>query len=145
MNKNTIRKIWNVEGLFDSVAARKPLLTQEQREARVGYALANLNTDWDRVIFSDEKVFQTDRHQRVHLYRPKNCRYDEKYIEPNRRSGRISLGLWGWISKDGPSEMTIISGRNNSDNYIEILEENLIPSVEITYGGIDNMIFMQVN
>lgn len=144
VHRNTIRKVWNDNGLYHRIAAKKPRLTPEQEEQRLGYALANLTTDWSKVIFSDEKTFQTDRHQKTHLYRPNNCRFDRKYIQPTQRSGRISAGIWGWISIDGPGEMCMISGRNNSDQYIEILEQVLIPTVEYSYGGFDDMIFMQV-
>lgn len=146
VNKNTIRKIWNESGKYHGVAAKKPFLTQEQREARVGYALENLTRDsWDNVIFSDEKTFQSDRHQRLHVYRPKNCRYDDRFIHETRRSGRISSGVWAWIGKDGPGEMTLISRRLNSVGYVEILEDVLKPTVEICYGGFQDMVFMQVN
>lgn len=111
----------------------------------MGYALENLGRDWDNVIFSDEKTFQTDRHQRLHLYRPNNCRYDERYIHETQRSGRISTGVWAWISKDGPGEIAWIPGRFNSAGYIEVLEDVLLPTVEICYGGFEEMIFMQVN
>lgn len=42
----------------------------------MGYALENLTRDWSNVIFSDEKTYQTDRHQKLHVYRPKNSRFD---------------------------------------------------------------------
>lgn len=40
--------------------------------------------------------------------------------------------------------MTFVSGRLNSAAYCEILEDVLIPSVEICYGSMQNVIFMQV-
>lgn len=121
-----------------------PALTPQQKEERVGYALENLTRDWSNVIFSDEETFQTDRHQKTYPCRPKNCRYDERYVQPTKRSGRVSADLWGWISPAGPGEMCMVSGRNNSEKYMEILEEVLIPSVQISYGGFEEMIFMQI-
>lgn len=145
VHKDTIRKVWNDMGIHHHIAAKKPFMTEAHRQERLGYALQNLTRDWDNVIFSDEKTYQTDRHQRTHLYRPKNCRYDERYIQPTRRSGRVSAGVWGWISRDGPGEMTMISGRLNSLGYIELLEDNLIPTVEISYESLRNVVFMQVS
>lgn len=145
VHRDTVRKVWNDLGIHHHVAAKKPALTAAQREERVGYVLQNLTRDWSKVIFSDEQTFQTDRHQKTHVYRPSNCRFDERHIQPNKRSGRVSCGIWGWISRDGPGELSVISGRLNSVGYIELLEENLIPAVEICYGGVNNMVFMQVN
>lgn len=66
VNKNTVRKIWKDAGIY-----------QAQKEARVGYALENLTRDWSKVIVSDEKTYQTDRHQRMHVYHPKNSRFED--------------------------------------------------------------------
>ncbi len=144
MHRDTIRKVWNDVGLNHRIAAKKPYLTRAHREERLGYALENINTDWSNVVFSDEKTFQTDKHQRTHLYRPVNSRFDERYIQPNRRSGRVSCGLWGWICRGGPGEMTMISGRLNSVGYVEIMEQVLVPSLE-AYGNLQDFVFMQVH
>lgn len=144
VHRDPVRKVWNDVGLHHRIAANKPFLTTAQCEERLGYALENINRDWNNVIFSDEKTFQTDRHQRTHLYRPNNTRYDERYIQLTRRSGRVSCGLWGWISRGGPDEMTMIPGRLNSAGYIEVLRDVLIPSVE-AHGNITDIVFMQVS
>lgn len=144
VNKNTVRKVWSDIGIYHRIAAKKPFLTEAHKEERLGFALEHINTDWSRIIFSDEKTFQSDRHQKTHLYRPNNCRYDEIYLQANRRSGRISAGIWGWISESGPGEMCMIDGRLNSEKYVNILEEVLLPSLEIVHPG-ENMIFMQVS
>lgn len=144
-HRDTIRKVWSDMGIFHHIAARKPRLTVAQRQERVGYALQNLTRDWSNVVFSDEKTFQSDRHQKTHVYRPKNSRFDERYIQPTQKSGRISAGLWGWISRDGPGKMTMISGRLNSAGYIDLLEGNLVQTIDISYGGLENIVFMQVN
>lgn len=92
--------------------------------------------------------FLTKRHFK--LTGTKNSTYTDpkivdmtRYLQANQRSGRISAGVWGWISEAGPGEMCLIGGRLNSPKYIEILEEVLIPSLDISYRNA-NMIFMQV-
>lgn len=143
---NTIRKVWKDDkGIEHGIAVKKPKLTEAQKEARLGYALENLNRDWSNVIFSDEKTYQTDRYQKLHVYRPKNSRFDPKYIQESQRSGRISAGYWAWICKDGPGELVSIGGRLNSRGYGEILDEVLKPTVEFSFGGFKDMVFMQVN
>lgn len=144
VHRDTVRKVWNDAGLHHRIAAKKPYLTPAQRMNRLIYAQQNQHRNWDNVIFSDEKTYQSDRHQKTHCYRPDNCRYDDEYIQPTRRSGRISAGIWGWISRAGPGEMTFVTGRLNSVEYCEILSDVLIPTVEILYGSMQNVIFMQV-
>lgn len=144
VHRDTIRKVWNDVGVFHHIAARKPKLNQAQRDERMGYALQNLTRDWSNVIFSDEKTFQSDSHQRQHLYRPPNSRFDEQFLQPMQRSGRISAGLWGWIRIDGPGEMNMISGHLNRQGYVELLEDNLLRTIDYSYGGLKNVVFMQV-
>lgn len=145
VHKDTIRKIWNDSGIHHGIAAKKPKLSPAQREARMGYALENLTRDWSNVVFSDEKTYQTDAHQKMHVYWPKNSRFDPKFIQESQRSGRISAGYWGWISKDGPGELVPIGGRLNSKGYVEILEQILKPTMELSFGGFKDMVFMQVS
>lgn len=124
-------------GLNHHIAAKKPATSKSVIICR------NESTSrLEQSYFLDEKTFQTDRHQKTHLYRPANTRYDDRYIQPTRRSGRISAAIWGWISRDGPGEMTFISGRLNSVVYCDILEGVLIPTVDICYGGMANVVFM---
>ncbi|KAJ6650176.1 Transposable element Tcb1 transposase [Pseudolycoriella hygida] len=143
--RSTVRKVWNDIGIFSHIAARKPRLTEAQREERLGYALQNLTRDWSTVIFSDEKTFQSDGLQRKRVYRPKNTRFDKEYVLPVQRSGRICAGVWGWIGLHGPGELSMISGRLNSVGYVELLQENLTPTINICYGGLKNIVFMQDN
>ncbi|KAJ6642588.1 Transposable element Tcb1 transposase, partial [Pseudolycoriella hygida] len=132
-------------GVHARVAARKPPLTPQQKQKRLEYAHQNLHRDWSNVIFSDEKTFKSDECAKEIVYRGINTRFDERHLQPKKRSGRICAGLWGWMSIDGPGEFSMITRRFNSEDYVEILEENFVPTVNICYGGLANVIFMQDN
>jgi hypothetical protein len=54
--------------------------------------------------------------------KPRNSRYDERYVEPTERSGRFSVNVWGWISAVSPGVMLHVEERLNSGVYIRILE-----------------------
>lgn len=56
-------------------------------------------------------------------------RFNKENIQPSRRSGRISAGLWGWMAACGPGELIPIDERLTGQQYVEILDEVLIPSV----------------
>jgi transposase len=78
----TSRRRLRNSGLRNHAAARKIRLTPRHKEARVGFALEHLAKDnafWSRVVFSDEKVFQSSHNGRVRVYRPRNSRYDKQY------------------------------------------------------------------
>jgi transposase len=140
------RRLRNSE-LRNHAAARKIRLTPQHKEARVGFALEHLAKDnafWSRVVFSDEKVFQSAHNGRVRVYRPRNSRYDERYVEPTERSGRFSVNVWGWISAVSPGVMLHVEERLNSGVYIRILENVMRPSVTRVYPN-QNFIFQQDN
>lgn len=113
--------------------ARKIPLTDRHREDRVAFALHQLNTaspeDWDRTIWTDKKVFCSadDRHKFVS--KPENHRFDPKYALPSGKSGRITCAVWGWISAHRPGELVEVSSHMDALEYIDILENVLLPSV----------------
>ncbi|KAF2888771.1 hypothetical protein ILUMI_17401 [Ignelater luminosus] len=91
----TVRRIINAGGLRCRRPARKPELTQDQANSRLQFAYDNLNRDWSRVIFTDEKTFCTSTDGKKVLWRSANTRYLPQNIQSSRRSGRISVGYWG--------------------------------------------------
>jgi hypothetical protein len=103
-----LRKVRGSELIGSRAAARKTYLTPQHREARVGFALEHLDKDevfWYKVVFSDEKVFQSRSNGRIRVYRSRNCRYDDNYVEHvhgGDRSGRFSVNMWAWSSATSP-------------------------------------------
>lgn len=67
------------------------------------------------------------------LYRKDKERYIEKNCLPNKSSGRLSLGFWGWMSSMGPGELVEVSTRLTSEGYVEILRDSLLPTVRACY------------
>ncbi|KAK9675088.1 DDE superfamily endonuclease [Popillia japonica] len=102
-------------------------------ENRLNFAHANINRDWDSVIFTDEKVFSTSQDTRMLIWRPNNTRLDPRNVVTIRQSSRITLAYWDWMSSAGPGELTCIGTRMNAAEYIRILEDVLLPSVRVVY------------
>jgi hypothetical protein len=127
----TSRRRLRNSGLRNHAAARKIRLTPRHKEARVGFALEHLAKDnafWSRVVFSDEKVFQSSHNGRVRVYRPRNSRYDNLIL----------------ISAVSPGVMLHMEELLNSGVYIRILENVMPPSVTRVYPS-QNFIFQQDN
>lgn len=114
------------------VPAVKECLNTFHREARLGFALEYIQKDlefWNTVIFTDEKVFSTVEAISRHCWREKGTRYAPENIIERKTSGRKTVSFWGWMWAQGPGELVKIEGRFDSRQYIEILEEVLLPSV----------------
>lgn len=91
---DTVRRHLHAAGIHNYRPARKILLNDAHRHARLAFARKYLNFDWRNniVIFTDEKTFKSDRDGRKILWRRPNQRHDPKNIVCNRSSGRITLG-----------------------------------------------------
>lgn len=96
------------------IAANKTSLTPEQRQSRVIFSLNYVNRDqnfWDRVVFSDEKIFQSCKKGKLGVYRPENTRFDPRYVNHFRAAGHFSVNVWGWISSRGMGVLWHINER----------------------------------
>lgn len=110
------------------------MLTQQHRENRLRFCEENYGRDWDQVIFSDEKTFKSYNDRSMSLWRPRGERYNPKYVQSVPRSGRITCGVWAYITAFGPGEICEISRNMNSDEYTSILEHVYIPSMNMMFG-----------
>jgi hypothetical protein len=114
----TARKGIRSSGLKNYVAVKKLRLTPHHKEAGLGWALQHILYDNDfgsRVIFSDEKVFQSFSSGRLRVYRPHNSRFEDSYIQETDKSGHFSVNIWAWISAGSPGVMLHIVERLTSD------------------------------
>jgi hypothetical protein len=71
-----------------------------------------------------------------------------EHVLPNRSSGRISLGFWGWMSDSGPGELIQVSPpRFNAHAYVRLLEEVMLPTVRALYPEDEHeeVVFVQDN
>jgi transposase len=126
------RRVREISDLRCHPAAKKPFLTEANKEQRIGFALQNYLEPpafWEKVIFTDEKIFQSCYNGRLRVYRPPRTRFEEKFTQKDRNSGRFSVNVWGWMSSQGVGVCHFIEGRFNTEVYINILQNIMLPSV----------------
>lgn len=146
IDRKTVGRRLKEKGLNCCRPALKIGLTPQHRAARIAFIEQNYGIDWDMVAFSDEKVFQSFTDRKNVLYRPKNHRFHPDYVQHVQRSGRITCGVWGFITAGGFGELCEISSRMNSAEYTSILDEIFIPSMHSMFGDdARNFVFMQDN
>lgn len=134
-------------GLKCSAAAKKPALSQINKERRLHFAneYIHRNQDfWNSVIFTDEKNFQSCYKGKIRVYRPPNCRFEENFVQQDRTSGRFSVNVWGWISADGLGICHKIDERLTGNVYRDILENIMLPSVTERFQE-NNFVFQHDN
>ena len=99
-----------------------PMLTQEQKHARVRWAIQHKYDDWSRTIFTDETYYQLFRNT-IHRW-SRNPSTEVKRIPKNKQK----IMVWGGISIKSligyHSFKTIMDGCY----YVQILQDHLIPN-----------------
>lgn len=129
----TVRNFLHTNAIHCRHPAKKIELHEHHAQARLNFAVQNVDRNWGCVIFTDEKVFSTSQDTRKLVWRPNGTRFERKHTVKVRRSSRISAAYWGWMSAAGPGELVRIDTRMNAEEYIRILEDVLLPSVRLLY------------
>lgn len=126
----TARRRLRPGGLRARHAAAMEKLSERNKECTF---LQRPHAFWQRVIYIDEKVFQSYPEGPLQVYRPTNCRHNERYVAHRRRSGRFSVSVWGWMSGAGVGALHLIVGRLTGQQYRRILEDVLLPTARKRY------------
>ncbi|DAZ94377.1 TPA: hypothetical protein N0F65_001111 [Lagenidium giganteum] len=78
---------------------------------------------WEQCVFSDEKKFNLDG--------PDGPQY---YWHDLRKSGGVSVMVWGAFCSKGQTKLVILDGNQDSEKYIWTLSEHLLPFIDLRYG-----------
>lgn len=129
-------------------AVRKPRLSKAHKKARRDFCLKVKSwskVKWRQIIFSDEMNIEVDnRKNRIRIRRMASEKYNEECIFKRTKQGSGSIGIWCCMSYYGLGIFTLFDGRLNANRYIDILGNNLIPSIDLFHKD-EPFIFQQDN
>ncbi|CAO4375531.1 unnamed protein product [Caenorhabditis nigoni] len=126
VSKCTIwRALKNDPNIKRAVMRPAPKLTDNHKTRRLDFARKNMGTNWDKVIFSDEKKFNLDGPDGFKSYWH-DLRKDPAVFS-KRNFGGGSLMVWGAFSSAGYLELAFTTCRMNSTDYQDVLQNHLIP------------------
>ena len=138
-------------GLNGRIAKRKPLTNRRIRAARRRWAARvqdwAVDRNWWHVVFSDEfrvTLFKCDG--RTIVWRQEGERYVPACLNPPRSQSRASLMFWGCIGFGRAGNLVEVQGNMDRHNYIDILQQHLLPSASDIFGHQNpNFVFQQDN
>lgn len=127
--------------------ARKPLISQKNRKKRLIWCKENIQRSdeyWRSIWWSDESrfAFVSDR--------PQNCirrsteRFRPDCLQTTVKHGGGGLMVWGAFSAAGVGALHRVNGTVNAIAYIDILERNLISTLDENHPNGDG-VFQQDN
>ncbi|CAD6195509.1 unnamed protein product [Caenorhabditis auriculariae] len=140
VSKNTILRTIHRSGrLVNTPMKAAPRLQQRHKNERLQFARSNMATDWNKIIFSDEKKFNLDGPDGyAHYWR--DLRKDPMYFS-KRNFG--SLMVWAAFCGNGTVALSFIGTRTNLQDYQQLLAQHLLPYLRRRRRA--NMIFQQDN
>ena len=107
---------------------------KQHRDARLKFARQHKekeNSFWKCVLWTDETKIELFGHNyRNHVWRKDSKAYSPKNTVPTVKFGRGSITIWGYFSAKGVGKIFLIYGKMNAQKYKQILQENLMSSVE---------------
>lgn len=106
-----------------------PMLTQQQKERRVKWAMQHKNDDWSRTVFSDETSFQLFRNT-VRRW-SKHAGREFKRIPKDRQK----VMAWGACSSKGQLAFHSFKRIMDGSYYVSILREHLLCGARRQFGG----------
>lgn len=129
---STIRNRLKEKGLKSRIPARKPFLSLYHKSMRFSFATNKLDWSrerWDKVVFSDEKIFRASSRGPLRVYRPRTSdRFDPQYLVPTSNpNGRFTIAVWMAFSGSGVRTIHLIQKPTLNAEYYTA---NILPTIE---------------
>jgi transposase len=103
----------------------KPPLTPFHKAARLSFCRLNMQRDWSKVWFTDEKRWCLDGPD-CYSYYWHDLR-KEPLLRSKRQGGGGSLMVWGGFCGNRTTTLCFLSGKVNSSRYTEELQTHFMP------------------
>ena len=103
------------------------MLTKEQKEKRVIWAMKHKNDDWNQTVFPNESYFQLFRN--TVRRRSKTPQKELKRIPKNKQK----VIVWEAIRAQGKISCHTFTSNMNAPFYIKILQNHLLPAARQQY------------
>ena len=102
--------------------------------------------DWKRVIWSDEtKINRFGSDGKQYVWKKKGQPLLEREVAPTVKHGGGNIMVWGCMGWNGVGTMVEVEGRMDGKQYVKILEEGLLESIQNSNISPADIIFQQDN
>lgn len=134
-------------GIRSYFKIKKPLLRKQNVKKRLQFAKKYVNKPlsfWKTILWTDESKYELkNTKRRARVYCKPTERLKTKYTQGTVKHGGGSLLVWGCFSWKGVGKIVKIDGIMTGESYVNILKENLVPSVKKI--GLGRYVFQQDN
>ena len=134
VTKRTVSNEMLRNGLKSRRLKKIPLLLKRHRDSRLKFVRQHKekeNSFWEKVLWTVETKIELFGHNyRNHVWRKDGEAYSPKNTVPTVNFGGGSIMNWGYFSAKRVGKISVIDGKMNTQKYTQILQENLMSSIE---------------
>lgn len=149
LSDNTVKRSLRRQGLRACVKTKKPLLTKKHRARRLQWAKKCKHADWEfwaHVIFSDESKFNLfGSDGRQYCWRKSGDRLLDQHVQSTVKHGGGNIMVWGCMTWEGVGKLHLIEGKMDKYVYRNILETELMGTIQMQGLEEDEVIFQHDN
>ena len=105
-------------------------MKETERKDYIGRAKEKKNweNESEKIIWSDESYFRLfNGDGRRLVWRQSIEKFNVDCLIPTHKSGQDGIMVWGCFHKNGLGPLVRLDGRVNSRDYINLLQDNLLP------------------
>jgi DNA-binding Lrp family transcriptional regulator len=134
----TVRRRITESGELKSYwAARKPFLRSINKRKRLAWCLARRHwtkEQWEQFLWTDESPFVLRFKAKRRVWRRHNERYKMECVS-NTLKHDVNINVWACFSAHGVGSIRLVEGILDQYLYMEILENEMLPSAENLFGN----------
>src|SRR6266850_834355 len=149
VSSQTIRRVLKKHSFKAVVKKKKPLLSGRHRKARLAFAQKYREwtvEDWKRVIWSDEtKINRFGSDGREWVWKQAGEGLIEREVQGTVKFGGGNIMVWGCMGWNGVGHLAEVEGKMDADQYVSILEDHMLPSLNECVISEEEVIFQQDN
>ena len=126
----TVRSRIREDGTKSFIVKRKPFISKKNQKARVAWCKAHAHwteADWEKVLWTDESPFGLRFQGAERVY----CKPNHRLLKQNLRGTvkhQKKVMVWGGFCAAGVGRLHKIEGKMVKEQYLEILNQQGIPS-----------------
>jgi len=149
VSAQTVRRVLKNHSFKAVTKKKKPLLSAVHRKRRLAFALKYKEwtvEDWKRVIWSDEtKINRIGSDGKRWVWKQVGEGLIEREVQGTVKFGGGNIMVWGCMGWEGVGDLAEVEGRMDANQYVDILENHLLPSMEESGVPEEDVIFQQDN
>ncbi len=149
VSSQTVRNVLKKHSFKAVTKKKKPLLSAMHRKKCLAFALKYKEwtvEDWKRVIWSDEtKINRIGSDGKQWVWKQVGEGLISREVQGTVKFGGGKIMVWGCMGWEGVGQLAEVEGRMDGDQYVAILEDHLVPSIEESGIFEEEAIFQQDN